>query len=643
MRKKNRQAGNFLADLNIKTKRKDKRKVLKYLAIFIFIFLGLLGLFIAFYYPTAKKAYLAALGGKDNLMKAQESIQRQDYSEAEKFIQESHDDFETAAADFKKLSFLKYLPIISQQYQAVNIVIDIGAEITESTKGVISLAVDIITPFKNNTKISLADISTREKREILGKIYASEGLFERLRVSIDNAEEKIINLPDKGLIGPVKETVLILKDYLPRTKEAVDKLSVLTKVLPDIAGYPESRKFFFLLQNNSELRPTGGFIGTYGTLEVKDAEIQYFSTDNIYNLDEKAEDLSVVPPMPLTRYNKVEKWYLRDSNWSPDFPTAAEKALWFYEKESGQKANFNGVIAITPTLIESLISLTGPIEVYGIKFTADNFIDTLQYQVEKGFYQKGLEESERKEIIGDLSKILIDRIFSLPQEKWDDLFQILDKNLREKHILFYFKNTNSENFIKQNNWGGHIIQNIGDYFMLVDANLGSLKTDPHVKRTLKYSLREENKKLIASLEVIYYNQGSFTWKTTRYRSYFRLYVPQGSKLIDIIGTNEEKKVENELGKTSFGSFVSVEPQEEKKIIFRYELPERVYQLLNSKNYQLIVQKQAGTANYDITLDLNFSRKIKEMNNIDNFRKESDNRITFSGKLDRDLIFNLKLK
>ena len=228
-------------------------------------------------------------------------------------------------------------------------------------------------------------------------------------------------------------------------------------MIPKIAGYPESKTYLFLLENNTELRPTGGFIGTYGTLKVKDGEIEDFVTDNIYNLDVPAESfLNIDPPEPLKKYLKSERWFLRDSNWSPDFPATAEKALWFYEQERGPVKNFDGVIAVTPTFIESLIELTGELTVQGITFNKENFVDTLQYQVEQGYYRQGISDSERKEIIGQLSAMLLDRLLALPQSKWDDFWTTFTNDIEHKQILIYLRDPVAQATVSQENWGGEV-------------------------------------------------------------------------------------------------------------------------------------------------------------------------------------------
>ncbi|MFH1366774.1 MAG: DUF4012 domain-containing protein [Patescibacteria group bacterium] len=629
----------FLKKIGFKNKKRLKKKnILIPLALVLAVVFTLIG----YYYPCAKRLNYLSLSAKDYLLKAQEELKKEDFSQAKEDISQSVNLFSRSNEIIKKFKFLNYIPVASIQYQASLKIFEAGEKTARVLEDLMTIVLSITDPIKSDSRINFASLSDDQKNQTLKTINDSGDDLILLAEEMSDIEKSISSLSESGLLGPIKEAARLIKENVPTLKSGLDEAASLSRLMPVLAGYPGTNSFLFLLQNNTELRPTGGFIGTYGVVRVKNADIISFTADNVYNLDEQYQKC-LPPPAPFKKYNKTDCWYLRDSNWSPDFPTAAEKALWFYQQEGGEQKEFKGVIAITPTLIESLIALTGDITVDGVKFTKDNFVDTLEYQVEQGFYQKGLEMSQRKDIIGDLSKVLIDRLYSLPQEKWKDLIDILQSNLRQKQILLYFEDKSVQNIVLEKNWGGAVRATAGDSFLLVDTNLASLKSDPGVKRTINYNLKQEDNKIIAQLQVIYRNEGAFTWKTTRYGSYFRLYVPEGSRLIDIVGTNEEKESVNELGKTYFGSFMTVEPGETVKILFIYELPETIKELLSDKNYNLLVQKQAGAANYDLNLNFEFNRKIKEFSPIDKGKKESNNSLSFKTSLNQDLIFNVNFK
>ncbi|MDD1463708.1 hypothetical protein MEO39_27425, partial [Dolichospermum sp. ST_sed2] len=88
-------------------------------------------------------------------------------------------------------------------------------------------------------------------------------------------------------------------------------------------------------------------------------------------------------------------------------------------------------------------------------------------------------------------------------------------------------------------------------------------------------------------------------------TYTRVYVPQGSGLISSVGIMENDKLKGgrpgeveiteELEKTVFGGFISIEPQEQGELIYTYKLPDSISKQIENDEYKLLVQKQGGTA------------------------------------------------
>jgi hypothetical protein len=301
-----------------------------------------------------------------------------------------------------------------------------------------------------------------------------------------------------------------------------------------------------------------------------------------------------------------------------------------------------------------LIALTGPIDVNGITFTSENFIETLQYQVEQGFYRQGISEAERKEIIGVLSSKLLDRVLELPSDRWPDLWETFQKDINAKHILMYLKDKGIQQTIIDQGWGGDIRAFDGDYLHVVDSNMASLKSDPGVIRTIKYNVEKNpDNEYLATVKIHYDNQGTFNWKSTRYRTYTRVYVPEGSELIESGGVMENDKlhggkpgeveITNEFGKTVFGGFISIEPQEQGELTYTYRLPEMITEMIDNGQYQLFVQKQSGTATYDLAVSLNFVEKIDEFEPIDKGQQDGQNIVTFLTDLGQDREFSIIFK
>lgn len=635
----------------ITTKRFLKSKVLK-ISLIIIGFLCLILLILSLiYWKPVKTIYTEAMSGKDNFLKAQDQLLKQEFDESGISLDQAINDFKKAQADFSKLKWMKYIPFVGIQIRAVENLLGAGVNTGEAIQKIVVLGKDIITPIKENPKISIADLSPEQTREILRKIYESKPVLEATKAQIDVATEYVNKIPEKFLLKKIKKAVDPIKEKVPLLQKGIAEAINATQIIPPLVGYPDKKTYLFLLENNTELRPSGGFIGTYGILKVQDGNIVYFRTDNIYNLDLPAESsLNVEPPWPLTRYNKVYKWFMRDSNWSPDFPTSAKQAEWFYLKEGGFEKNIDGVIALTPTFIESLLKLTGEITINGVKFNSENVVDTLQYQVDQGFLRQGLSDSERKEIIGALSESILSKLLSLPKNKWPDLWQTILKDLKEKQILIFLQNDGLQKQVLAQNWGGQVKDLDYDYLTVVDANLASLKSDPGVKRTIEYTFTKKDQNLIGQVVIKYDNKGTLTWKTTRYRSYVRIYVPLGSELIEVKGAMIDCKIDQdgsvekteELNKSVFGTFICIEPSEQKTLSFKYKLPVKIAEQIKNGGYKLLIQKQAGTIGYDLIVNLNFDQKIKWIIPFDKLNDRSDNKLKFNYDLreDREFIITL---
>ncbi|MBT3949164.1 DUF4012 domain-containing protein, partial [Candidatus Parcubacteria bacterium] len=331
-------------------------------------------------------------------------------------------------------------------------------------------------------------------------------------------------------------------------------------------------------------------------------------------------------PIPiLQEHLHVDKWYFRDSNWSPDFPSSAKKSLELYKGEGGIAADeIDTVVAFTTTVLEELLKITGPITIQGITFDSDTGIEKLEYEVEYGFKKRGIAFADRKQIIEPFMLELMDHLTDDVFQNLDTYESALNKIADEKHLFVYSKDESLQKKMDAYDWSGRMHGVEGDYLLWADANLAALKTDHAMERTLSYSLSKrppahesEDFRYLAAASMKYTNNGSFDWRTTRYRTYARVFVPIGSKLVSVNGsmkwdrTDEKGEIDEgiENGKQWFGTFIAIEPGETKSLEFIYKLPTSVTDKIDDGLYTLFVQKQLGTVDHGLTLGLDFGKTI----------------------------------
>ncbi|MBU1130837.1 DUF4012 domain-containing protein [Patescibacteria group bacterium] len=448
---------------------------------------------------------------------------------------------------------------------------------------------------------------------------------------------QLVDLIDKQfpLSRAWHQNYLIQPALAAKAGALINEIEPYSQIFIWLMGYDQPRTFLVFFQNSSELRPTGGFWGSYGLLKTANGRIVDLTTDDIYHLDVNLIGKKNLPPAPepLAKYLQAEQWYLRDANWSPDYAEAADAGEFFYQAAGGSE-KVDGVLAITPQLVEELLAFLGPIEVNGELYSRENFLAEFQYEVERGYQEKNLPSWNRKDII----QAMVDKIleeFPKSVNDLDDLealINILDSNLDKKNILIHANNPQIQEYLVRQNWAGAVRPSYDDYFLVVDANLASFKTDPYIDRKISYQLEPENSantesSLIATLTINYNHRGHFDWKTTRYRTYTRVYAPVGSQLLAAAGAMEndrnslagEAAVYEENGKTVFGAFIAIEPQKGGQLTFRYRLPDRINQALNDNRYHLLIQKQPGADNQTVQIKIKtVQQPLKVYWNLSNY-------------------------
>lgn len=391
-------------------------------------------------------------------------------------------------------------------------------------------------------------------------------------------------------------------------KQVGEENQDLLKLAPSLLGFDAPKTYLVLFANNTELRPGGGFIGVYAVIRMNKGRMEILALDGTENLDKNApENWRVEPPGPLKQNLKVDRWYFRDSNWSPDFAESAKKALEFYKAEGGVAADeIQTVVAFTPTVLEELMKITGPFTIQNIEFTADNVTEKLEYEVEYGYDDKGIVRTERKQIIRPFILALLEHLKGDLFSSFSNYLALLDKMGKEKQIMFYFSDDTLQKVIVERDWSGEMKNTDSDYLLWVDANLAALKTDHAIERSLRYVVRsQEDGRFLATVEMTYQHKGKFDWRTTRYRTYARVFVPLGSELASAEGFDQGE----ELGKKWFGAFISIEPGETKSLSFSYFLPATIGEQIKNNTYTLFVQKQLGALTYGLTLNLNSGKTI----------------------------------
>lgn len=482
-----------------------------------------------------------------------------------------------------------------------------------------------------------ASIENGETKRLTQKIYLLRKALEKSLPFIENASLNITNVNNEIIPENYRGVFAQAQKQLPLLAENINNFTQFSNALLNILGHEQTKRYLIFFQNNAELRPTGGFLGSFALLDIDRGEIKNLEIPKggTYDMNGGLKEY-ILAPEPLRLVNT--RWQLQDANWFADFPSSAEKIMWFYEKSGGPTVD--GVITLTPTVIENLLAITGPInmeENYGLTINASNFWRIVQKEAEKKFY----ETTESKKIIGDLTDKLVNKILNSDQDNFIQILQILNNSLNQKDILLCFTENDLENIVVNLGWGGQIRNAPRDYLSVINTNIAGGKSDRVIDEEI--SLQTEiltSGEIINSVKITRTHNGQegeeFTGATNI--DYLRLYVPKGSKLLGVEGykkpeenlfekpepnlapdenlMNIEKTIDpqtgteiyNEFNKTVFANWMEIKPGHSRSLTFSYKLPFALELNQNKKSiwnvfkkemtekylYSLLAQKQPGT-------------------------------------------------
>jgi hypothetical protein len=548
-------------------------------------------------------------------------------------LQETHAELVTlrdeARPMLKLAAHLGWVPGVGPDLQALPALLDIVVDLA----GAGEAAMEELAPLLNLADADRAAeagdpffLTVHGLADARPQLEAAQALVERAvqrRAEIDAAQ----------LSPRLAHLVQALDRALPLAQAGIEA----GLVAPDLLGASGPRTYLLLAQNSDELRPTGGFITGAGRVTIDAGNITELSFLDSYTVDDFSRPYDE-PPLPLQEYMLSELWLFRDANWSPDFPTSAQKAAALYTY--GQGGELDGVIAFDQQGAARLVEALGPLTVEGWDepITGGGFIRLVRQAWNPASGEVTREwVLTRKDFLNELAQAVLKQVRQQPEMvNWSELGQALWQVLEERHLLIYLEEPVAASWARARGWDGAVCPAGGDYLMVVDANLGFNKVNPRVERRLDYRVTlYADGAATASLAVDYRHAGHEGSTTCRqhglyvegemmtyeslmedcYWNYLRVYAPEGSRLWTasphpapadyllrgVPTAGQAEVLPDELGKAVFAQFFVVEYGQALTAYFEYDL-HPVARLSESRwRYELLIQKQPGTGSTPVAL------------------------------------------
>lgn len=574
------------------------------------------------------------LGATDDafatLVQASKALQSLDPKLAQSKFSDAEQQFRAAQQGLRSFrlladSFSTLIPAAAK-VRSGNAVVQAGRDIAEAGSTIA------------DTLATLAAAKDHPETDFTQLVQSTQPAFASTESLLNDAVVQLAKVREQDIPEAQRPMFQNIASSLPQLSNAMKRLNAGWSFFTRVLGTKGTQRFLVLFQNNLEVRPTGGFIGSVALLDVADGKITKLAVPGGGSYDYKGQlNEKVIAPEPLHIVNPL--WQLQDANWWPDFPTSAQKVMWFYEHSGG--STVDGVLAMTPDLMMNLLRITGPIDMaadYGVVINADNFLPTMLAAIDS-------TDAKPKQIIADLVPKVLDTIFRTAPSDAFSLVSTFEHAASEKQLLFYFPDAQQEATVKDLGWAGELRTAPKDYLAVIDSNIGGGKTDGVIDETIFHDATIANDghvDVTVKIQRTHYGTENDPVTGARNIDYVRVYVPQGSVLqhvdgfekIDpkrfqipdadaVIDPDIEKvegrpvvdeltgtRVTTEFGKTVFGNWIGIAPGESVTATITYRLPFRVvaqksFWRTTTGTYSALFQKQSGAKDRHLVTTLHY--------------------------------------
>ncbi len=552
-------------------------------------------IFYAILWPGIKVG-VGVLTFRMELSRASENLSKGDFEASLKNVSQAKQAVLETKAIFSSFEPLKEAGFLKDQFKAGEELSNLGQVSTDAA----GAAVEGIKLLYQGLRAVTGEINESPKEYFNSSRMELAKAYEDLAYAqaLINDEEFLQRMP--GFLLP---RISSLKERLGLYSGLVKRAKAAAAILPEIVAMEGSKNYLILLQNNMELRPTGGFIGSFAVVNFQGGKLRTLKVNDIYAIDGQL-GIHVEPPKEIKEDLGQVNWYLRDANWEPDFPTSAKQIEWFYTKETGDKVW--GVITLDISGMENLLSVLGPLDLpdYDETITQENLFERSVTHAEAGFFPGS---QAKKSFLTALVNQTLNKIFFSSGQNWPGIVSSIGKSLEEKHMLIYLDDPKLFSYAVSENWAGAMPRPAAkkeaifqDFLSLNEANLGANKANYYLSRN--YHLETvigKDGEIRHRLKINYLNGSpGDVWPAGKYKNRVRLYLPFGSKLIRALWgeTDITHTVSNfaDFGRSGYSFPLTLLPQEQKSLILDYEIAGKLEFKDNKSLYRIDIIKQPGT-------------------------------------------------
>lgn len=479
----------------------------------------------------------------------------------------------------------------------------------------------------------MAQVSSATDGDVLQRLADLDAALGDTLPMVQDAVAHLDGLQPGDLPSQVRDQFASLQEKLPKAVRSGHELRLAVRAVGQLFGSTGTKRYVVLLQNSDELRPTGGFISGVALMDMEKGKVKKLDVPAGGPYDFQGYFLKQVQsPKPLWLVNPI--WQMQDANYFFDFPTSARKVIWFFEQnQSGYSVD--GVIALTPQLIQDLLRITGPLkdEQGNVLVDADTIVETIEQSSQP-------DDPRPKSFLAALAPQVLQRALGSTEKESLAVVAAVAKSLTSRDMQVYVKDAAVESALRTLGWSGEVRDAPHDYLAIVRTNIAGGKTDLYIDQQVQHTVQAQlDGTLLETLRIRLDHKGQADQNEhgVNNSTFLRVYVPAGATLVSAEGFSPEQfenlyqtppegysadedvqavegqvaidersgtRISHESGKTVFGNWVLVRPGTSATLTMRYIVPQRIIDPASGAGvYSLLLQRQSGVAPFAFSSEL----------------------------------------
>lgn len=505
-----------------------------------------------------------------------ESVSILDYSEIEKKTETISKNIERVDSNLNRLYWIAKIIKLEDEYRNFDKLVQGTRYLSESihyfNAGLKPLA-EYLKEYDPALGSNGSDTDTKEEySEYLESMNSNKNLLSEGAYKMSLAESLINSVDIRKIPGFLKDFIFEYKDIVTDVNSLVNPLEEVLEFLPNVLGLEEKNRYLILLQDDGEIRGTGGWLSSYALVGIENGQIVELYVDDIYSAQAVLSlgGNNYKTPSSMLRAFQDSRYSFPLVNWNPNLDSVLlESEQFIYDLGKGE--NLDAIITVDITSLQRVLSVWGGIEVPGETelITAENLYPKIFADGEP----EGPNLSRRSPFLTDFFSSFVNKLFSSNFEGLKEISESLNQSLNDKHIQLTFKNSNARAYSNSNGWDGNLDAEFLAAPINIDWNWGANKANIYIKKNHTLTLDIQNEETIDYTYQIAIENTSeeSAYPYGEYLNYMRVFLPYGVKVTGLKGfKNNEYDIYEESGYKVVGGWFNIPTKTTKTFEIKYQ-------------------------------------------------------------------------